>query len=46
MPVQRLPTGIELYYDLPKEEWRRNPDGTLWLGSDPLDVEALLAEAD
>lgn len=38
--------GIELYYDLPKEQWRRNPDGSLWLGSDPLDVEALLADAD
>ena len=38
--------GIELYYDLPKDEWRRNPDGSLWLGSDPLDVQALIAEAD
>jgi catechol 2,3-dioxygenase len=38
--------GIELYYDIPQEQWAKNPDGTYALGSDPLDVQALLDEAD
>ncbi len=37
--------GVELYRDRPKEEWPRAADGTLMMGSAPLDLEALLAEA-
>jgi catechol 2,3-dioxygenase len=38
--------GIEIYYDRPPEEWPRDPDGNLKLLLEPLDVEALLREAD
>ena len=38
--------GIELYWDRPKDEWPRNPDGSLGMTTLPLDVEGLLAEAD
>ena len=37
--------GVELYRDRPPEDWPRTPDGELAMGSDPLDVQALLAEA-
>jgi catechol 2,3-dioxygenase len=37
--------GIELYRDRPREEWPREPDGTLAIITAPLDVRALLAEA-
>jgi catechol 2,3-dioxygenase len=37
--------GVELYRDRPREEWPRAADGSLMMGSAPLDVEALLAEA-
>jgi catechol 2,3-dioxygenase len=37
--------GVELYRDRPKEEWPRNPDGSLGMFTHPLDVRALLAEA-
>jgi catechol 2,3-dioxygenase len=37
--------GIELYWDRPREQWPRASDGTLQMGTDPLDVKALLAEA-
>lgn len=37
--------GVELYRDRPKEEWPRNPDGTLAMTLHPLDVQKLLAEA-
>jgi catechol 2,3-dioxygenase len=37
--------GIELYVDRPKEEWPKNPDGSLGMTTGALDVEALLAEA-
>ena len=38
--------GIELYSDRPEEEWPRPPDGHgVAMFSDPLDVQALLAEA-
>jgi catechol 2,3-dioxygenase len=38
--------GIELYWDRPKEEWPRPPDGKgVAMMSDPVDLEALLAEA-
>ena len=39
--------GIELYHDRPQEEWPRPPDGKgVAMRSEPLDLEALLAEAD
>ena len=37
--------GVELYYDRPREDWRHNPDGKLMMISEPLDLNALLAEA-
>ena len=37
--------GVELYWDRPREEWPRNPDGSLVLYTARLDVEELLAEA-
>ncbi len=37
--------GVELYWDRPREAWPRNPDGALAMGTAPLDVPALLAEA-
>jgi catechol 2,3-dioxygenase len=39
--------GIELYYDRPRDEWPRSPDGEgVAMISAPVDVNALLAEAD
>ena len=38
--------GIELYRDRPREEWPMNPDGTLHMTTEALDVEALLREAE
>jgi catechol 2,3-dioxygenase len=37
--------GVELYWDRPQAQWPRNPDGTLAMGRERLDLEALLAEA-
>jgi catechol 2,3-dioxygenase len=37
--------GVELYRDRPRDEWPRSPDGKLRMVVEPLDVEALLAEA-
>ena len=38
--------GIELYRDRPREEWPLAPDGKgVAMVSEPLDLEALLAEA-
>jgi catechol 2,3-dioxygenase len=37
--------GIELYRDRPSEEWPRSPEGGLSMANAPLDLEALLAEA-
>ena len=37
--------GIELYRDRPESEWPRNADGTVAMFSNPLDLDALLAEA-
>jgi catechol 2,3-dioxygenase len=37
--------GIELYWDRPREQWRRDPDGNLVMVTEPLDLNALLAEA-
>lgn len=38
--------GIELYRDRDRSEWPRNPDGSLGMATLPLELEALLAEAD
>ena len=38
--------GIELYRDREPEDWPRDAHGTLAMTNAPLDVEALLAEAD
>jgi len=38
--------GLELYRDRPVEEWPRNDDGSLGMFTRPLDVQALLAEAE
>jgi catechol 2,3-dioxygenase len=39
--------GIELYYDRPRDEWPRPPGGEgVAMGSEPVDLDALLAEAD
>src|SRR5271166_3140158 len=37
--------GVELYWDRPKENWPRTPDGGLAMGTEPLDLRALLKEA-
>jgi len=36
--------GVELYRDRPIEEWPRGTDGNLAMVTEPLDLEALLAE--
>jgi catechol 2,3-dioxygenase len=36
---------IELYRDRPREEWPKNPDGSLHMFTSALDVEALLHES-
>lgn len=38
--------GIELYWDREPSEWPRKPDGKLAMYSAPIDLRALLAEAD
>ena len=38
--------GIEIYRDRPREEWPRDPDGSLALVNAPLDLRALLRELD
>ena len=37
--------GIEIYWDKPREQWPYK-DGELSMGSDPLDLDELLAEAE
>ena len=37
--------GLELCWDRPEAQWPRNPDGTLAMKTERLDLEALLAEA-
>ena len=37
--------GVELYRDRPPAEWPRTPEGALAMVSEPLDLNALLAEA-
>ncbi len=36
--------GVELYWDRPREDWPRTPDGELTMHTRPLDLKALLAE--
>ncbi len=36
--------GLELYWDRPKEQWPRNPDGGITMFTAPLDLEDLLGE--
>lgn len=36
--------GVELYWDKPKEQWPRTPDGELAMFTRPLDLESLLNE--
>ncbi len=38
--------GVELYWDLPAEQWPRTTNGELAMVTRPLDLHALLAEAD
>ena len=37
--------GVELYWDRPREQWPRTPDGGLAMVSEPLDLRDLLKEA-
>jgi catechol 2,3-dioxygenase len=37
--------GVELYWDRPKEQWPRSPEGELAMFTHPLDLDRLLAEA-
>lgn len=37
--------GVELYWDRPRAEWPRTPDGGLAMFTHPLDLKALLKEA-
>lgn len=36
--------GVELYWDRPKEQWPRTPEGKLNMVTEPLDLEGLLKE--
>jgi catechol 2,3-dioxygenase len=36
--------GLELYVDRPEAEWPRNPDGSLKMTTDWLDLEDLLKQ--
>lgn len=36
--------GVELYWDKPKEQWPVNPDGSLTMYTEALDIEGLLKE--
>lgn len=38
--------GLELYWDRPREEWPKDPDGSVHMSVEWLDVPALLAEAE
>ena len=38
--------GVELYRDRAREEWPRSPDGSVGMFTHPLDLRALLAEAE
>jgi catechol 2,3-dioxygenase len=36
--------GLELYWDRPREEWPRRPDGELAMGTAALDLDGLISE--
>jgi catechol 2,3-dioxygenase len=36
--------GVELYWDRPREEWPRTPEGGINMFTRPLDLDALLEE--
>ena len=38
--------GVELYWDRPREEWPRNPDGSVIMYTKALDLRNLLSELD
>src|ERR1017187_9864613 len=38
--------GVELYWDRPKEQWPKKPDGGLQMFTHPLDLHDLLGELD
>ncbi len=38
--------GVELYWDRPRDAWPHHPDGSLAMGTDPLDLAGLLREAE
>ncbi|MBV0902978.1 VOC family protein [Haloarcula salina] len=38
--------GIEIYTDRPRDEWPRTDDGTIDIGTVPLDLEAVVGESD
>ena len=38
--------GLELYWDRPREQWPKGPNGELVMFTDPLDLEDLLRDAD
>lgn len=38
--------GVELYWDRPRGEWPRTPDGGMAMVTDPLDLDELLAADD
>ena len=38
--------GVEIYRDLPEESWPRNDDGTIGIGTAPLDLEPIMAASD
>ena len=37
--------GVELYWDKPKEEWPKKPDGSLDMYTRPLDLKSLVLES-
>jgi len=37
---------VELYWDKPRDQWPFDAAGNLQMVTDPLDIEALLREAD
>lgn len=37
--------GVELYWDRPRDDWPRSQDGALAMVTEPLDLNALLAQA-
>jgi catechol 2,3-dioxygenase len=36
--------GVELYVDRPRDTWGKNPDGTIQMVTEPLDIQNLLSE--